>query len=587
MNRHRQENRPRSAFFRPLWERLGGLVLSSRRERLPQLALLVMLLVFLGGGFVFLAEVRGNPQGFARLFDSIWFAVVTIFTVGYGDRVPASTLGRVLAMALILMGAIVSSILSGTIASIFVDRKIREGKGLQDINLRNHTVLCGWNRSAEGVLEGLVRLAEGARTPVVLVNDMDPEQFQALSTRFRGLDLRFVRGDFVNEKVLKRAAVPAARSVVVLTDTSGANTVANADERVILAALAVRALNPQISLSAELTRAENEQHLRRAGVDQVLLDDQFNAFLLANSARSRGIPQVAREILSFDSRSHVRQAPVPAAFVGKTFADLSGHFLRGGEGVLIGFLSEDRKMSLDDILSAGSSAIDEFIKAKFAEAEIEVADGQGPEVQIKLNPGAGLRRAGHRRGLPHRRPGRKVKGRGMRRALRKTGPDRESLRKVAVLAGLDDGDLDLIGRIARPVRVGAGEVLMHEGEVGDSMFLFAEGEVSVTKNLTLKVGRTGFSQAEKSMVRLNARFVSFFGDMAMFERDVRSATITASTDCLLFEIGRDEFEKLCNDRPALGYTLIRRIATVLCGRIRQGNQDVLKLTTALSIALAR
>ncbi len=388
MTRRRMQDHRCPARLRPLRDRLGGLIASFRRERLPQLSLLVFLLVFLGGVLVFLAEVKNNPQGFARLFDSIWFAVVTIFTVGYGDRVPVTPLGRVLAMLLILAGAVASSVLSGTVASIFVDRKIREGKGLQDVNLRNHTVVCGWNRTAEGILEGLVRLAGGSPAPVVLVNEMDPEQFQALSARFHGLDLRFVRGDFVNEKVLKRAAVAAARSVVVLSDISGANTTANADERAILAALAIKALNPEASLSAELVKAESEQHLRRTGVDQILLDDQFNAFILANATHSRGIPQLAREILSFDSRSFVRQAAVPAAFVGKTFADLAGHFLREGEGVLIGFLSEEKKMSLDDILSAGSSAIDDFIKVKFAEAEIEVAEGQGPEVQIKLNPGA-------------------------------------------------------------------------------------------------------------------------------------------------------------------------------------------------------
>jgi CRP-like cAMP-binding protein len=89
------------------------------------------------------------------------------------------------------------------------------------------------------------------------------------------------------------------------------------------------------------------------------------------------------------------------------------------------------------------------------------------------------------------------------------------------------------------------------------------------------------------MVRLNARFVSFFGDMAMFENEVRSATITAATDCLLYEVGRADFERLALEDPPLGYQLVRRIATVLCGRVRQGNQDILKLTTALSIALSK
>lgn len=164
---------------------------------------------------------------------------------------------------------------------------------------------------------------------------------------------------------------------------------------------------------------------------------------------------------------------------------------------------------------------------------------------------------------------------------------RDRFKRIGLLSELTDEELAQIQRIAREVRVPADQVLMREGEIGDSMFLFAEGEVLVTKNLTLKTGKRGFSQAEKSMVRLNAQYVSFFGDMAMFENDVRSATITASTDCLLYEIKRNEFEGLAAKNPLLGYKLIRKIATVQCGRVRQGNQDILKLTTALSIALSK
>jgi CRP-like cAMP-binding protein len=163
----------------------------------------------------------------------------------------------------------------------------------------------------------------------------------------------------------------------------------------------------------------------------------------------------------------------------------------------------------------------------------------------------------------------------------------DTFRKMDLLADLSEDELEAVAGIAREVRVPAGEVIMREGEVGDSMYLFAEGEAMVTKNLTLKTGKQGFSQAEKSMVRLNAQYVSFFGDMAMFENDVRSATITASSSCVLYEIKRAELEGLTARRPALGYKLVRRIAVVLCKRVRQGNQDILKLTTALSIALSK
>jgi CRP/FNR family cyclic AMP-dependent transcriptional regulator len=164
---------------------------------------------------------------------------------------------------------------------------------------------------------------------------------------------------------------------------------------------------------------------------------------------------------------------------------------------------------------------------------------------------------------------------------------REFLASVALLADLNREELDLLWSTVRRVTVPKGAVIMREGDVGETMYFFAEGEVEVTQKLTLKAGRHGFSQGEKSMVRLRAASVSFFGDMALFEREPRSATITAAEDCVLYEISRGDFERIGAANPALGYKIMRRIAPELCQRIRRGNQDVLKLTTALSIALSR
>jgi CRP/FNR family cyclic AMP-dependent transcriptional regulator len=164
---------------------------------------------------------------------------------------------------------------------------------------------------------------------------------------------------------------------------------------------------------------------------------------------------------------------------------------------------------------------------------------------------------------------------------------RDFLKSVPLLADLTREELDLVWSTVHRITTPRGTVIMREGDVGETMYFFAEGEVEVSQKLTLKVGRQGFSQAEKSMVRLRAGAVSFFGDMALFEEAPRSATITAAEDCILYEISRDQFEQLSASNPALGYKIMRRIAPVLCQRIRRSNQDVLKLTTALSIALSK
>lgn len=161
------------------------------------------------------------------------------------------------------------------------------------------------------------------------------------------------------------------------------------------------------------------------------------------------------------------------------------------------------------------------------------------------------------------------------------------MRKVGILADLDDEGLRKVLAISQRVAFKAGETIMREGEQGESMYFFVEGEVDVTKNLTLKLGDRDFATAEKSMNKLSADKVSVFGEMSVFGPEPRSATITASSDCVLYSVNRAEFTKFCDAERGIGLSIVRRIAAVLCTRVRKGNEDVLKLSTALSIALSR
>ncbi|MCD6398200.1 MAG: cyclic nucleotide-binding domain-containing protein, partial [Spirochaetaceae bacterium] len=159
-----------------------------------------------------------------------------------------------------------------------------------------------------------------------------------------------------------------------------------------------------------------------------------------------------------------------------------------------------------------------------------------------------------------------------KKKIAKAGVD--GLKKVAILSDLTDKELEHILSISKIIEVSSDTIIMTEGEPGSTMYFFVKGEVKVSKNLTLKIGKRGFGSAEKSMVKLKAEHVSFFGDMAMFQDEPRSATITASMDCTLYEITRESFTKFCNDFPQQGVKVLQRIATTMAGRVRKGNEDI-------------
>ena len=325
------------------------------------------------GTLLWLLEGGDAAGSFRRPFDGLWWALVTIATVGYGDSYPLSDAGRAAAMLLMVSGLIITSLVSGTVASLFVERRIREGKGLQDIKTKGHTLVCGWNAHADAVLDGLE--AEGGACSLILVNSLPAEGFEAIKARHPELELRFVRGDHTQEAILRKGSIGQAANCILIPDDSGEFTEANADERTILSALAIKSMSRELRIRAGILKPESEQHLRRADVDDIVLHGEFTGFLLSSSSGEGGLPDAARELLSAGSASRLRRAPMPSALVGKTFAEASDWFLGDKKSVLVGVLAKEKPVTLDDILSNDSGAIDAFIKRKFEEAAIDIGEG--------------------------------------------------------------------------------------------------------------------------------------------------------------------------------------------------------------------
>ncbi len=163
----------------------------------------------------------------------------------------------------------------------------------------------------------------------------------------------------------------------------------------------------------------------------------------------------------------------------------------------------------------------------------------------------------------------------------------EFLHAIKLLQDLNNEELKEFLKICKKMKVAENSVIMSEGEQGDTMYLFQEGTVEVTNALTMKIGKKGFEETEKSMARLSSKYINFFGDMSILSNQPRSATINTLSECILYEIKKDDFDNFCNKFPSVGLKILKQIANVLCERVRKGNQDILKLTTVLSIALSK
>jgi CRP-like cAMP-binding protein len=161
------------------------------------------------------------------------------------------------------------------------------------------------------------------------------------------------------------------------------------------------------------------------------------------------------------------------------------------------------------------------------------------------------------------------------------------LQAISILQDLNEEELRQLLKIARRVQYPKGQVILKEGETGESMFIIEEGKVEVSKTLVMKLGREDYQDRDKVLTKLSAEDHAIFGEVALFEQNKRSATVTALTDCQLLEISKADFLRLADESPRIGYKITRNIAQLLCSRLRKADEDTIKLTTALSIALSR
>jgi voltage-gated potassium channel len=103
--------------------RVSRLLVASRGvrrlfERLGSVAIVATAVLFVGAAVGYYAEHATNKE-FATVGDAIWWATVTLTTVGYGDIVPITTAGRVDGAAIMFMGVALLGLLAGSLASFF------------------------------------------------------------------------------------------------------------------------------------------------------------------------------------------------------------------------------------------------------------------------------------------------------------------------------------------------------------------------------------------------------------------------------------------------------------------------------------
>ena len=261
--------------------RIGPVRAIWRRVAIALLALVVAVItVYLGrAGYT---DIRGVPLSF---LDCVYFATISLTTVGYGDLTPYTEFARLTNVVVLTpLRILFLVVLVGTTLQVLTERS-RQGWKIQRWRspVRNHTVVVGYGTKGKSAVAAI--LDDDAATKDIVVVDTD----QAALDHATASGLVTVHGDATRSDVLRLASAQHASAVIVA---------AGRDDTATLVTLTAREVAPRAKIVASIREAENQHLLKQSGADSVVVGSETAGRLLGVATTSPSVVEMVDDLLS-------------------------------------------------------------------------------------------------------------------------------------------------------------------------------------------------------------------------------------------------------------------------------------------------
>ncbi len=291
-----------------------------RREQMFKVLAIVILVTIAGSfGFIYFEKEIKFP-------DALWWSIVTLTTVGYGDISPATVGGRMVGITIMIAGIGFLGILTANIASILVEKRFLQNKGMKGTHVKDHIIICGWNFRGHKIVDELRADPKCKTTALVVLADIPEKPID-------DPDLYFINGE-VEPETLKKANIDQAQVVIVLSDDK-LDAYAK-DAKTVLNTLTIESVNPDVYTCVELMEEKNVQHCQRAHADEIIVVGELSTNLLVQAALDHGITRMISELVSKRFGEDLYKIKLPSRFVGHTFFEAMCELKQSHEVLCLG-----------------------------------------------------------------------------------------------------------------------------------------------------------------------------------------------------------------------------------------------------------
>ncbi|MFD1776897.1 potassium channel protein [Paenibacillus rhizophilus] len=279
------------------------------------IGLSILLFVTLSATVAYILE----PDTFGSWFNSFYWVMTTMATVGYGDFFAKTVIGKIFTIFLYIFGIGLLSLVIGKIIDAIAEIGRQRRAGKLPFFGENHVILINWSKKAQAAVGEILSYTPDCQ--IIIIDESGQHPLEQMK------QVHFISGDPSSDDILVKAGLAKARAAIIFGDIR-IDEAALVDGKSLLIASSIERIAPDVHTTVEIMQEKNVQNFRHVRVNDFVLSHDAVSRLAVRAALQEGNPEVITQLISRSHGDDIYEVPVDRSW--KTYGDAFQGLLRQG-----------------------------------------------------------------------------------------------------------------------------------------------------------------------------------------------------------------------------------------------------------------